>query len=270
MLEVLASIPETVPVQTYGQLLPGRSPPQVTTLREEDWVEHERMVNYIKTLPENHESAIQIRTEPIVKQLMGYTWPSINELCSWYKHRARDMDTLSGQLDNCLSLVDFACRKGIKELQNFHELISYLHQLIYSTGDDHDHDMSFSMSLIAWEQLSDYEKFKLMLKGFNEENVIKRLRDRAIPFMHKKSGDEVVDDTGDSFLVRWMKEVAMENKVQVSLIVIEEGSNFFRNEVEAVDCVLQCLYLFTATDKWSTMASMLSKLPPLHGKRFYT
>ncbi|KAJ9546225.1 hypothetical protein OSB04_025932 [Centaurea solstitialis] len=276
MLEVLAAIPETVSIQTYGQLLPGRSPPQVTALREEDWVECERMVNFIKTLPDNHESRIQIRTEPIVKRLMGFTWPSTDELSIWYKHRARDMDTLSGQLDNCLSLVDFACRKGIKELQQFHELISYLHQLIYSAEDDHD--MNFSMSLTTWEQLSDYEKFKLMLKGFNEENVIKRLRDRAVPFMQKNFGivalphrDEVADEPVDSFLVQWMKEVAKENKIEVCLVVVEEGckefggSNFFRNEAEAVDGALQCLYLFTATDKWSAMASILSKLPYLHG-----
>nr|GEW20582.1 MAG2-interacting protein 2 [Tanacetum cinerariifolium] len=275
MLEVLAAIPETVPVQTYGQLLPGCSSPQVSALREVDWVERESMVNYIKTLPEIHESGVQIRTEPIVKQLTGYIWPSTDELSNWYKCRARDMDTLSGQLDNCLSLIEFACRKGIKELQEFHELISYLHQLIYSDFDDHD--MNFSMSLITWEQLSDYEKFKLMLKGINEENVIKRLQDRALPFMHKKlvsvplpPGDEVVD-TAHSFLVRWMKEVAMENKIEVCLIVIEEGckefggSSYFRNEAEAVDCALQCLYLVTATDKWSTMASILSKLPYLHG-----
>lgn len=273
MLEVLAAIPETLPVQTYGQLLPGCSPHQVTSLREEDWVENKRMVNYINTLPDNHETAIQIRTEPIVKHLLGYIWPSTSELSVWYKHRAIEMDTLSGQLDNSLSLVDFACRKGIKELQRFHELISSLHQLIYLDDDDHP-DISFSMSLATWEQLTDYEKFKMMLKGFNEENIIKKLRDRALPFMHKKFGDEVVDDTVDSFLVRWMKEIAMENKIDVCLIVIEEGCKeflgniFFRNEAEAVDCAIQCLYLCTATDKWSTMASILSKLPHLHGKNF--
>ncbi|KAD4584211.1 hypothetical protein E3N88_21812 [Mikania micrantha] len=269
MLEVLAAIPETVPVQTYGQLLPGCSPHQVTFLREEDWVEHERMLTYINTLPENHETAIQIKTEPIVKRLMGYKWPPNSELCVWYKHRAIEMDTLSGQLDNSLSLIDFACRKGINELQKFHKLISYLHQLIYSEDDD-DHDMNFNMSLATWEQLSDYEKFKTMLKGFNEENIIKRLRDRALVFMHKKFGDEVVDDTADSFLVRWMKEIAMENKIEVCLVVIEEGckeffgNSFFINKAEAVDCAIQCLYLCTATDKWSTMASILSKLPYLH------
>ncbi|GJZ78464.1 MAG2-interacting protein 2 [Tanacetum coccineum] len=232
-------------------LLFKRHPYSVSALREVDWVERESMVNYIKTLPEIHESGVQIRTEPIVKQLTGYIWPSTDELSNWYKCRARDMDTLSGQLDNCLSLIEFACRKGIKELQDIE-------------------------SLITWEQLSDYEKFKLMLKGINEENVIKRLQDRALPFMHKKlvsvplpPGDEVVD-TAHSFLVRWMKEVAMENKIEVCLIVIEEGckefggSSYFRNEAEAVDCALQCLYLVTATDKWSTMASILSKLPYLH------
>lgn len=262
MFEILSAIPETVPVQTYTQLLPGSSPPQVTPLREEDWVECKKMVNYINTLPQTHT---QIRTEPIVKQLTGFTWPSRNELSTWYKHRARDMDTLSGQLDNCLSLIDFACRKGVKELEDFHTLISYLHELIYSESDDHD--MNFTMSLTTWEQLSDYEKFKLMLKGYNEENVIKKLRDRAVPFMDKNlgPGDDVADSV-DSFLVRWMKEVAMENKIEVCLIVVEEGCDFFRNEAELVDCALRCLYFFTVTDKWSTMESILSKLPHLHGR----
>ncbi|KAL4557204.1 hypothetical protein LXL04_035377 [Taraxacum kok-saghyz] len=260
MLQILSAIPETVPVQTYTQLLPATSPPQVTALREEDWVESKKMVNYINTLPKPDS---QIKTEPIVKQLNESTWPSRNELSTWYKHRARDMDTLSGQLDNCLSLIDFACRKGIKELQDFQKLVSYLHELIY----DNDHDMDFSMSLVTWEQLSDYEKFKLMLKGYNEENVIKKLRDRAVPFMNQNVGpnDDVADTVVDSFLVRWMKEVAMENKIEVCLIVVEEGWGFFRNEAEAVDCALKCLYIFTVTDKWSSMGSLLSKLPYVHG-----
>ncbi|RVW14510.1 MAG2-interacting protein 2 [Vitis vinifera] len=213
MLEILAAVPETIPVQTYGQLLPGRSPPTSFALREEDWVECEKMVSFINRLPEDKDSSIRIRTEPIVRQILGFSWPSVDELSSWYKNRARDIDTFSGQLDNCLCLIDLLV-------------------------------------------LSDYEKFKMMLKGVKEENVVERLRDKAIPFMQNRFQDvtslseALVADSlfsvdykkAESFLVRWLKEVALENKLDICLMVIEEGCKDFEN-------------------RWSTMSAILSKLP---------
>ncbi|KAK0592689.1 hypothetical protein LWI29_023622 [Acer saccharum] len=277
MLKILAAIPETVPVQTYMQLLPGRSPPTRVTMREEDWVECDKMVTFVRTVPENDEISIQIRTEPIVKRCLGSLWSSTDELSIWYKNRARDIDCYSGQLDNCLFLVDLACRKGLTELQQFHEDILYLHQLIYSV--ESNDEICFSMSLTAWEQLSDYEKFSTMLKGVKDEIVLERLHDKAIPFMRKRSHglnsvaqEQVTNDRftvghkDESFLVRWLKEIAVGNKLDICLMVIEEGSSnefrsngFFRDDTEALDCALQCLYLCTATDKWSTMDALLSK-----------
>ncbi|XP_057950810.1 MAG2-interacting protein 2 isoform X2 [Malania oleifera] len=281
MLKVLAAIPETVPVQTYGQLLPGRLPPSSIALREKDWVECEKMVDFVNGLPENQEVTTQIKTEPVVQHCYGFLWPSINELCVWYKNRARDIDTYCGQLDNGLCLVDFACRKGICELQQFHKDISYLHQLVYS--GDGDDEMNFTMSLVAWEQLSDFEKFRMMLKGVKEETVVERLHDKAIPFMRTRlpemtpiSEDWVRDnhfmmehEKAESYLIRWLKEIASENKLDICLIVIEEGckefqnNGIFKDEVEAVYCALKCIYLCTVTDRWSTMATILSKLPQI-------
>ncbi|KAK4362884.1 hypothetical protein RND71_018125 [Anisodus tanguticus] len=272
LLDVLAAIPETLPVQTYGQLLPGSSPPPSISLREEDWVECDEMVTFIVSrVPESHESYTQIRTEPIVKQFLGSQWPSVSELSSWYKKRARDIDTLSGQLNNSMCLIDFACRKGISQLQPFLEEISYLHQLIYSEENE---EMNFSMTLTVWESLPDYERFKLMLIGVREDTVIKRLHTKAVPFMKKRfhsltvhSRYEKTDCSAESFLVRWLKEIASENKLEMCSVVIEEGSrevqnyNFFQNEAEVVDCALQCIYSCSDTDRWSTMVSILSKLP---------
>ena len=82
MLEILVVVTEIVPIQTYGQLLPGRSPPTSFALREEDWVECERIVSFINRLPEDKESNIHIRTEPIVRQILGFSWPSADELSS--------------------------------------------------------------------------------------------------------------------------------------------------------------------------------------------
>uniref|UniRef100_A0A2P2JRB4 Uncharacterized protein MANES_01G037200 n=1 Tax=Rhizophora mucronata TaxID=61149 RepID=A0A2P2JRB4_RHIMU len=282
ILQVLAAVPETVPVQTYGQLLPGKSPPSCIALREEDWVECGEMLSFINRLPENHEIGIQSRTEAIVKRCLGYHWPSTSELCLWYKNRARDIDCYSGQLDNSLCLIDFACQKGIFELQQYHQDISYLHQLIYS--DESDVEKCFNMSLVAWEQLSDYDKFRMMLKEVKEDNVVKKLRDIAIPYMQSRLNDSTwvtldpaidehssSDHKSESFVDRWLRELAAENKLGICLNVIEEGckelktNGFFRDEFEVVDCALQCIYLCAVTDRWNTMDAILSRLPQKQG-----
>lgn len=282
MLDVLAAIPETVPVQNYAQLLPGNSPPVGTVLREEDWVECDKMILLIEQLPNDYSSSNQIRTEPIVKKCTGFQWPSTSDLAMWYKSRAREIDSLCGQLDNSMCLIDMACRKGISELEQFLEDITYLDHLIYCD----DHGDSISLSLNVWEQLSDYEKFKLMLMGVKEENVIERLQKMALPFMKKKSSlvtsqsedsslgsKSTADKIVDSFLVRWLKEISLENKIEICSIVIgvgfgSENNRFFADDTEVVDSALQCIYLCSATDKWTTMASILSKLPPLRGSEY--
>ncbi|XP_019416845.1 PREDICTED: MAG2-interacting protein 2 isoform X1 [Lupinus angustifolius] len=279
MLDILAAIPETVPVQTYGQLLPGRSPPSGVAVRHDDWVECKKMAHYINVSVKNLDIQIQAKTEPLVNYSHGYFWPSVDELSNWYKDRAKAMDDFSGQLDNSFSLLEFALRKGISELQQFHQDVLYLYQIIYS--DAYDGEISFHMSLSNWGELSDYDKFKFMLKGVKEEDVTERLHNRAIPFMREKFHrvslvedvifyDSVNQNMEESFLVRWLKETASENKLDICLVVIEEGCRnfqsdiYFITEVEAVDCALQCIYLSTVTDRWNIMAAILSKLPKLH------
>jgi hypothetical protein len=268
MLQILAAIPETVPVETYAHLLPGKSPPTSMAVREEDWVECEKMVKFINNLPENGKNDSLIQTEPIVRRCLGYNWPSSEELAAWYKSRARDIDSTTGLLDNCICLIDIACRKGISELEQFHEDLSYLHQIIYS--DEIGGEICFSLSLAGWEHLSDYEKFKIMLEGVKADTVVRRLHEKAIPFMQKRflgTNNQNVE----SFLVKWLKEMAAKSDMDLCSKVIDEGCIdlytvcFFKDDVEAVDCALQCLYLCKVTDKWNVMATMLSKLPKING-----
>ncbi|KAK9127953.1 hypothetical protein Syun_016750 [Stephania yunnanensis] len=278
MREILSAIPETVPIQTYGQLLPGRYPPKTIALRDEDWVECSEMVTFIEKSPERDNGA-SVRTESILKHSFGFVWPSVDELSIWYKNRAMDIDALSGQLDNCLSLLEFACEKGIVELQPFYQSISYLYQLIYS--EDVDEEANIVITLDSWERLSDYEKFRMMLDRVKDDKVVEILCDKAIPFMLSRYSPSTVDDKvtdeccsgfsypTDSFLVTWLKEIASDNKLDVCLVVIEEGcrnfhdNDIFKDESDAVRCALDCIYLCTLTDRWNIMASILSKLPQI-------
>ncbi|CAI9086949.1 OLC1v1020891C1 [Oldenlandia corymbosa var. corymbosa] len=272
VLEILDAIPETLSVQSYAHLLPGCSPLASIAMREEDWVECDKMISFTNKMSKDDSNKDLVRTELIIKKCMGFQWPSADSLSLWYKNRAKNIDMLSGQLDNCMHLIDFACRKGI-DLQHFLEDISYLHQLIYF--DDNIEEMDNSLSLSAWEKLPDYEKFKLMLAGVRDENIIQRLQRNAIPFMRKRNFHATTISTNelttDSFLVRWLKEISSDNKLELCLITIEAGCKdmdnayFFRDETEVVGCALECIYLCSSTDRWSTMASILSKLPTLQG-----
>ncbi|XP_021753504.1 MAG2-interacting protein 2-like [Chenopodium quinoa] len=267
ILKILGAIPETIQVQTYSQLLPGRAPPPVTPLRERDWVECEDMLEYIRKLPKTDGRAVLIKTEPIIKQLYGISWPSTSEILIWYKERAQEIDKLSGQLENSICLIDYGCRRGMYELQQFLDDVWYLQQLVYSEGIDDE--MHCPISLIEWEHMSDYEKFKTILKGVKEESIVERLRFRAIPFMMNKLHLEV-EHQRDSFLVQWLKENAAQNKIEFCSVVIDEWCRdvqcgFFVDEMEAAECALQCIYLCNAMDRWNTMASILSKFPNSRG-----
>ncbi|CAL9082320.1 unnamed protein product [Musa acuminata var. zebrina] len=270
ILDILSSIPETVPVESYCQLLPGMSPPRTIALRDADWVECEKMLSFLDTLASKSEKSNQIFTENLLKICTGYVWPSASELSSWYKNRAKDIDNLSGQLDNCFSLVEIGCRNGILELQQFLEDISYLRQIIYSDGFDE----VFTMSLVTWEQLSDYDKFKMMLKGVKEDIIVKKLQEKAIPFMRNRCkleafdfADETKAGDKESFLIRWLKEIAAENRLDLCLAVIDKGcgdspiDGLFKDEVEIIETALHCIYSCTLTDQWNVMASILSELP---------
>ncbi|TVU51498.1 hypothetical protein EJB05_02930 [Eragrostis curvula] len=263
ILRILSAIPETVAIQSYSQLLPGKSPPSIVILRDGDWVECKQMVSYMKNCPAELCKIGEIKTEIFVKNSTGFSWPSVAELCEWYKNRAMDIDCLSGQLENCLAMIELACQKGIEELQPFFDDIKCLYQVVYSNELN-----EFIMNLVTWEDLPDYEKFKIILKGVKEETVIQRLEENAIPFMKKRfllvSSKEGKQE--DSYLVRWLKEIAAENDLSTCLAVVENGcgespiNGLFKDLAEMIETAVHCIYVCTATNQWNTMSSIISKL----------
>jgi neuroblastoma-amplified sequence len=262
ILRILSAIPETVAVQTYSQLLPGKSPPSIVILRDADWVECKQMVSYINSCPAELYKIGEIKTEIFVKHSTGHSWPSVAELCEWYKKRARDIDCLSGQLENCIAMIELAYQKGIGELQPFFDDIKCLYQVVYL------HELNeFIMNLVAWEDLPDYEKFKMILKGVKEETVVQRLEENAIPFMKKRF--DLMPSKGkqeESYLVRWLKEVAAENELSICLAVVKNGcgesqvNGLFKDLAEMIETAVHCIYACTTTNQWNTMSSILSKL----------
>ena len=280
ILRILDAVPETILVHNYSQLLPGL-PKVETTGRDEDWVENEEVIAFIDSHWKDRSEEIDLRmsTEHMVKLCSGLLWPSTMEVIQWYQERARTIDKLSGQLENSIFLLDIGYHhKGFIELRLFFDDVSDLCHLVFSGGDMADRDLDLSLS--AWEHLCDYEKFNALLNGVTEATVVERLRELAVPFMHRKYGTRGTPEEGDSsrnqlvksidcsetFLVKWLKDKAKDNNLELCSVVLEEGCKdseviwLFKDEVEMIEVGLHCVYACTVTDRWGLMASILSKL----------
>ncbi|KAJ7565349.1 hypothetical protein O6H91_02G056800 [Diphasiastrum complanatum] len=285
ILTILDAIPETLPPHSFSHLLPEIHPPKVSIPRPHgDWVENDCTLQAIMDgLPGIEEQHLEVHlsecTEHMVKLYKGLIWPNETEISGWYCKRAREIDRLSGQLENSLTLLDLGLSKGLKELQHVWENVTDLYKVSFASIDTESAEVECSFS--NWERLSSYEKFKMMLSGVNEGNVVDRLRDLAVPFLHKNhvvtpfsvtegSKEETFSgtlDSSDSFIGNWLKELASENKLGICAVVLEEacrveGRNWlFRDEVEIIETSIDCIYLCTQTNEWSLMERILSRLP---------
>jgi len=103
----------------------------------------------------------------------------------------------------------------------------------------------------------------------------------AVPFMHRKYGTtgtlEETDSSmnqpvksivcSETFLVKWLKEKAKDNNLELCSVILEEGCKdsegiwLFKDELEMIEVGLYCIYACSLTDRWGLMASILSKLP---------
>ncbi|KAG6557446.1 hypothetical protein Mapa_000718 [Marchantia paleacea] len=285
ILEILDSIPETMPPNSYNELLPDVTPPRPFLPRKkEDWVENLDTVMAIKSGKQSFEEndtdlSLEESTEHVVKLSKGLQWPTKTKVIEWYFGRSREIDRASGLLENSLSLLDYGIAKGLRELESFSKDVSDLMAIIFTSDSD---DVVVGFSLSDWESLSKYEKFKLILDGAREDNIVDRLREQATSFMpdgsstpiavseaHRNKDHSDVDANSQSFLVRWLRGAAKENKFSLCAAVLVDcckeprEHGFFEGEDELAQVALDCIYSCTETgeDAWKTMLYVLQSLP---------
>ena len=107
------------------------------------------LIHQLKTTAFKSKSKLSL----LLSILLDYFGHQLMSSQKWYMDRARAMDAFSGQLHNCLSLLEFALRKGIFELQQFHRDVLYLHQVICS--NDNDSKAGLHVSFVKWEDYAD-------------------------------------------------------------------------------------------------------------------
>ncbi|MCO5576948.1 hypothetical protein L7F22_030769 [Adiantum nelumboides] len=203
----------------------------------------------------------------MVKALIGFAWPSENEIIEWCKRRVSNIDRLSGQLENALTLIDLGKQKGIPGLDDLWEDLTSLHWVTYNNAEADD-STEINWSLEGWQVLTDYEKFQALLKGVTESNVFDRLNEKAIPFMNRKVRTVPVNnqDQEQSFLVKWLKEMAAKDQLHICAAVLTEAcknirsNSLFKSDLDCINAGLECVYTCCGIDQWDTMEKILTKL----------
>ncbi|KAH7288226.1 hypothetical protein KP509_31G017900 [Ceratopteris richardii] len=269
---ILDALPETLSPQQYAHILPSSNPstPQIVG-REIDWVEKEILIDILMkyNTETNDDSPVHLidSTEHMIKLHIGFVYPSEAEIVEWYKRRASTMDEVSGQLENALTLIDLGKHnKGILGLEDLWDDLSSLHWVTYNNSET-DENEDNSWSLEGWQQLTDYAKFQAMLNGASESSVIDRLTEKAIPFMNQKMSRTLdYQDKELSFIVKWMKELASKNHLNICAVVLTEAckeinsSRLFKSDVECINTALDCIYACSAVDQWDTMERILAHI----------
>lgn len=277
VLNILDALPETLPPHSYSSLLPEVTPPRAFLVREDrDWVESMNTVARLNSVRDTlgqmvDDVKLLESTEHIVNLTLGLSWPTEVEITEWYKNRARTIDRISGQLENSLSLLDWGQRKGVTGLDSLFEDVSDLIKVVLTS--DKSEDSTLVLDLEEWESLDEYKKFQVMLEGAQTDTIMDRLREQAIPFLHRRHHQlssslpsNESSTTVSSVLATWLGEIAQQNRLELCAAVFEEassgsnGNGLFVNESDMVGVALSCIYLCPAVDQWLLMKTILAKL----------
>lgn len=275
VLSVLDALPETLAPHSYSKLLPEVSAPQAFLVRGDcDWVENKKTVARLNSVRDTlghmvGDVNLLESTEHMINLAQGLSWPAESEIVEWYRNRARTIDRISGQLENSLSLLDWGQRKGVKGLDSLFEDVSDLIKVVLTS--EKSEDSTLILDLEAWESLSPYKKFQVMLEGAQADSIVDRLRELALPFLHRLQRQlsppsrTESSESRSSMLATWLRDAAQQNNLELCAAVFEEASNgshgngLFASESEMVGVAVDCIYLCPALDRWPLMKTILAR-----------
>ncbi|GBG89067.1 hypothetical protein CBR_g48777 [Chara braunii] len=288
ILKILDNLPETLPPYTYRAILPAVNPDVPGPLRPVDWVEKAEILEKLTQmglLEDADEGAkavgIDVCTEEMVRITKGVVWPPKETTEDWYRARARKIDEMSGQLEHSLSLLDLGIQRGFEGLVPFLEMLSDLHGVVYgASAEETGEGGGMELSLSMWEDMGNYEKFCIIMRGVNAKNAVERLRERGFAFLKRvgrtEAGPEsdaleVKSDTPawkNSMLGQWLVERAHEGKIDLCALVLEELESSkevergaFLSEKEFGEVVLDCVYGCPTLGDWQWMSAILQQVP---------
>jgi len=280
LLEILSQCPETTPPSHYEQLLPpflSLKEKQTVRSREPDWVEDEAILGLLGIRSKNaqrqiysmlhasfapsgganqldfrnsedvyHNSSGQDLVTPSeVEADDASVEQSFLELSSdrvrhWYQERAKEIDLVSGQLENAQILIECGIRRGVQGLEGIHSDLVTLSSLVYDEEADGHHEKQQSsskkvetqgsasdicISFLHFHKLNGDEKLHLLLAGSTNETLIRNIRVRALPFLERvrehHSEEEDAGEVDVLLLRRWMVNMARGDRFHWCSLIIQ-------------------------------------------------
>lgn len=151
-------------------------------------------------------------TRPILEREL-----TAGDLSKWYKLRAIDVENLSGQADNALTLVSLGIRNGVPKLAKIHAKLKLLCSLVYECGK--------STELAEFEHMDDLRRLHFLLEDSTPSNIIAMVAERCEVYLHnahviwRQYETEGTPSFTAAFLTAWMCDIAKASASTTSTVL---------------------------------------------------
>ncbi|ELT90143.1 hypothetical protein CAPTEDRAFT_162693 [Capitella teleta] len=261
-LAILSNFPETLSPNVYAELLPeiGEESNEMVDLpfepwRKLDWCQEDFCKKNLN-LPTEDSASFLYDLNPEFKKFRGLRL-SAQQVGEWYKLRALEIECLSCQVDNSLSLIRNAQQRNIKGLESLQDDFVVMETLVYEclVGTE----FTFAQLL----KMSNIEKLKLMMSLSSTEMYTKNLHRWLLPFLQRV--DEREANASHTLLREYLISMATDD-LSLCLKVFEASKANLRypiiiDEAELMSLALECIYASKRDDQVSYAFGILECLP---------
>ncbi|RIA89759.1 secretory pathway protein Sec39-domain-containing protein [Glomus cerebriforme] len=285
---ILEQIPETVNPNDYESFLPSVVSNSNNELveclwheqpwRDIDWIDNPIIKQRILPNISQKLEVGGIRLNPV-------EYPAQSTLITqWYVDRAHKIDSVSGQIDKALILIQHGIRKNVMNLETLEENLDMLAKLIYDCYPNLD-SISKNMSLKEFEALTEAEIIQVFLQYTDEKRIVNDIKKFIIPFLRilparrARLNSILKDNTNDkmpiseseseplNLLYNYILDISSSN-LELGCIIFEASKPSLNTEERIITSdkdlariAVACLYGNSRIDNWEVMTRIYECLP---------
>ncbi|GFR05331.1 neuroblastoma-amplified sequence [Trichonephila clavata] len=267
-LAILNNFPETTSSIEYQSLLPLFNERELVfyswdehQFREPDWCE----TRFPKTpLSEDFIQEYYEKHKDLVKyKQFQLNFPFVTE---WFLERAREIESRSGLVDNAIQLLKLGMQRNIEGLEKLYDTMITIEVLVYECR------VKVDLSLKEYEDLTDFEKVKLMMSTTSQDNFLKNVHQWLVPFLGRCSKYD--PGSGRTLFKSYLLSVSKNDLIYCQKVL--ENMKFDPSFVitdfnEIINLMLDCIYHCERTGelkKARTIYELLISLPDAFSKTY--
>lgn len=270
-LAILSNFPETTSPIEYRSLLPLFNEHELVfypwdehDLRDPDWCEtkYQKTTNisisedYVEEFYEKYKDLIKFRQQNLDSSLVT----------EWFIHRAKEIEAKSGLVENALELIKLGIQRNIQGLEKLHDDLMTLDILIY------DCMINTDICLKDYQNLTEFEKVKLMMSTISEDNFIKKVQEWLLPFLSRCEKHD--PGCGKTLFRSYVLSISKTDLIYCRKILEKFRSELnvspvFRDSHDLITLGLECVYYCESTDDLKNaklVYDILSSLPDMLSK----